>query len=91
LPFPLSGQHGAIPLHFEPAVAGVRPEWIVVIMLIGFSLRDYRSVHSMTASFTIESCLEQSLQVMVLPVFESKAQVFGALRKTYRAKRRSFQ
>lgn len=30
-------------------------------------------VHSMTASFTIESCLEQCLQVMVMPRFRAEA------------------
>jgi hypothetical protein len=33
----------------------------------------YWSVHSMTASFTIESCLEQCLQVMVMPGFRAGA------------------
>ncbi len=32
--------------------------------------RGYGSVNSMTASFTIESCLEQCLQVMGMPVFD---------------------
>ena len=33
----------------------------------------YWSVHSMTASFTIESCLEHCLQVMVMPDFRAEA------------------
>jgi hypothetical protein len=52
----------------------------------------YWSVHSLTASFTIESCPEQCLQVMVMPDF--RAEVLGFLSvlcKHYRAKRRSFQ
>jgi hypothetical protein len=95
---PLSGKHGPIYLHFEPAtVRGTKrrshPGWIVlIIFLIWSSLRDYRSVHSMTDSITIESCLEQSLAVMVVPAFDSVARVFwSALWKHYRAKRRSFQ
>ena len=48
----------------------------------------YWTVHSMTASFTIESCLEPCLQVMVMPGFGADESV---LRKYYRAKRRSFQ
>jgi hypothetical protein len=39
----------------------------------------YWSVHSMTASFTIGSCLEQCLQVMVMPDF--RAEVLGLLER----------
>lgn len=48
----------------------------------------YWTVHSMTASFTIESCLESCLQVMVMPGFGTYESV---LPKHYRAKRWSFQ
>ena len=48
------------------------------------------TVHSMTASFTIESCLEPCLQVMVMLGFGTEARI-ERLRKHYRAKRRSFQ
>lgn len=53
--------------------------------------RGYRSVNSMTASFTIKSCLEQCLQVMVMPVFDQHWVFLSVLWKHYRAKRRSFQ
>ena len=32
--------------------------------------QEHRSVKSMTPSFTIESCLEPGLQVMVMPAFD---------------------
>jgi hypothetical protein len=45
---------------------------MLVIYVLAFS-QGYWSVHSMTASFTIESCLEQCLQVMVMPGFRAEA------------------
>jgi hypothetical protein len=44
--------------------------------------RGYGSVNSMTASFTIESCLEQCLQVMVMPVFDQHWIFLSVLWKT---------
>jgi hypothetical protein len=48
----------------------------------------YWTVHSMTASFTIASCVKPCLQVMVVAGFRAAASVVC---KHYRAKRRSFQ
>jgi hypothetical protein len=42
------------------------------LYLLVFSM-GYWSVHSMTDSFTIESCLEQHLQVIVMPGFRTQA------------------
>jgi hypothetical protein len=51
-------------------------------------LSGYWTVHSMTISFTIESCLKLCLEVTVMPGFRAYASV---QHEHYLAKRRSFQ
>jgi hypothetical protein len=73
-------------VRIAPGMENARHLYVLVFF------QGYWSVHSMTASFTIESCLEHCLQVMVMPGFRAGYQVFlRVLSKHYRANRRSFQ
>jgi hypothetical protein len=54
-------------VRIAPGMENARHLYVLVFF------QGYWSVHSMTASFTIESCLEQCLQVMVMPDFRAQA------------------
>jgi hypothetical protein len=60
-------------VQIAPGMENARHLYVLVFF------QGYWSVHSLTASFTIESCPEQRLQVMVMPDF--RAEVLGLLER----------